>query len=124
MRTPRRTRVAAVVLASALAGCGGGDRERAVLERGNAEPDVTVDATWRDGGVVGGPERFRAEAGDVVRITVTSDEDDEVHVHGVDVSADVAAGQQVDLTFRVEHTGAYEVELHESGALLGTLEVR
>lgn len=78
----------------------------------------------KDGAVVGGPETFKVNSGDVVQLTITSDVDDQVHVHGPNVEADLPAGEATDVEFRTGAAGSYEIELHGSGALVGTLEVR
>lgn len=121
-----RTRrvAAALVLAGVVAGCGSSRSDGPGVDVRADEPDVTFEVSYRDGAVVGGPQLLRAEAGDVVRISIEGDEADEVHVHGIDVSSDLPAGAATAITFEARDTGNYEVELHGSGALLGTLEVR
>ena len=49
---------------------------------------------------------------------------DEIHVHGFDEYADVAAGRSVTLSFDARFDGAYEVEMHESGTQVATLEIQ
>lgn len=44
--------------------------------------------------------------------------------HAATVLVVAAAAETAELTFEPADSGAYEVELHESVALLGTLEVR
>jgi plastocyanin len=62
--------------------------------------------------------------GEIVRVTVTSDVDDEVHVHGVDQTAELSAGLPTTLEFSLAEPGVYEVETHEGGLLLFQLLVR
>ena len=128
MRTSMTRRALAIVATAALAivaaGCGSSDESGSGGGLTDAEPDVTYDLVVKDGAVVGGPQQFEAASGDVVRLAVQSDEDDAVHVHGVDIEVDLAADEPTDITFETGDSGSYEVELHESGALLGTLEVR
>ena len=62
--------------------------------------------------------------GDAVRVTVTSDVDAEVHVHGVDQTADLPTGRPTTLELSFAEPGVYEVETHESGLLLLQLIVR
>lgn len=61
--------------------------------------------------------------GQPVRLTVTSDVADEVHVHGADVHADVAAGGTVVLDFVQSAPGRFEVELESQKRTLTRLQV-
>ncbi len=114
--------VAAVAIGAT--GCGGSSSDSGAGGLTDADPDVTYDLVVKDGAVVGGPQQFEAQSGDVVRLSVQTDEADDVHVHGVDVEAELSADEATDVTFETGDAGSYEVELHDSGALLGTLEVR
>lgn len=62
--------------------------------------------------------------GQPLRLTVTSDVADEVHVHGADVSAQVAAGGTVVLDVVEQAPGRFEVELEKSKRVLTRLQVR
>jgi FtsP/CotA-like multicopper oxidase with cupredoxin domain len=72
-------------------------------------------------GQVGG--RVSVGLGDPVTITVTSDTPDEIHVHGYDLTAPIGPGTSGTLTFDATIPGVFEVELHESGRLLLSLQV-
>jgi hypothetical protein len=76
------------------------------------------------GGQVEGASRQRAPLNQPVIVRVTSDVADEVHVHGYDKTAPVAAGSTVDLRFDANIPGVFEVELERSHKLLFTMEVR
>ena len=67
--------------------------------------------------------RFEASLGDLVEVVVTSDADDEVHLHAYDVTVEVEAGGQG--TLRVEATipGVFEAELHDAGFRIFELQV-
>ena len=76
-----------------------------------ASPAVPiVDVEVRDG-VVRGPGRVEVEVGDTVVLAVTADVEDEVHVHGYDVTADVAPGSPARVSFEASTAGIFEVEL-------------
>lgn len=121
--SPRLVATVVTIAAAAVAACGGnGDRPAGGLT--DAEPDVSFDVVVTDGEVVGGPQAFRVESGDVVRISIESDDADTLHVHGVDVEVDLDAGETSDVTFQTGASGSYEVELHDASSLVGTLEVR
>jgi cupredoxin-like protein len=59
-----------------------------------------------------------------IRLLVTSDEADEVHVHGYDVEKELPANTQATIEFVADQVGLFEVETHESGLQLLQLEVR
>jgi hypothetical protein len=62
--------------------------------------------------------------GDTVKLTVSSDRADIVHVHGVNIEKPVPAGTSVTITFTVKDPGIYEVETHESDLTLLQIEAR
>ncbi|MEU8298759.1 hypothetical protein AB0C04_15940 [Micromonospora sp. NPDC048909] len=68
--------------------------------------------------------RVTVAKGDLVRITVTSDVPDELHVHGYDLGARLPAGKAGSVEFRADRTGLFEVETHETELVLFQLVVR
>lgn len=84
----------------------------------------TIEVAFAGGQVVGGARRETVRLGEEVRLRVTSDSADEVHVHTYDVSGAVAPGQPVELTFTANIPGRHEVELEKKDQQLLTLEVR
>ncbi|MET8231725.1 hypothetical protein ABZS77_13760 [Micromonospora sp. NPDC005298] len=68
--------------------------------------------------------RVTVAKGELVRITVTSDVPDELHVHGYDVGARLPAGTPGSVEFRADKTGLFEVETHETELVLVQLVVR
>lgn len=87
----------------------------------SADHDVVVTVT---DGEVEAPGRVEVRTGESVRLTVTSDVDEELHVHGVDLEEALPAGTPTTVEFRPDESGQFEVELHESGLLLFQLLVR
>lgn len=84
----------------------------------------TVVAVTLAGGRVSTPsKRVRTRAGTPVRLTVTSDVADEVHVHGLDLTLPLVPGQPAVLDFTPTAQGTFEVELHGSRQLLFSLQV-
>jgi hypothetical protein len=63
------------------------------------------------------------ELGETVTLVITSDAADELHVHGYDLTAAVAADRPTTLTFTVDTPGVFEVELHDAGTALLSLQV-
>jgi hypothetical protein len=78
----------------------------------------------RGGAPVGGVQKVTVRQGDVVRLIVLSDQPDEVHVHGYDLEREVGPGAPARLRFTADADGVYEVELHESGNQIASLEVQ
>ncbi|MDQ3898001.1 MAG: hypothetical protein M3326_12315 [Actinomycetota bacterium] len=118
-----------------LAGCGGGDGSPTVgagatttttVAQGPATSEAAgnVVAVTVKGGNVEGASRQRVPVNQPVIVRVTSDVADEVHVHGYDKHATVAAGRTVDIRFDANIPGVFEVELERAHKLLFTLEVR
>lgn len=62
--------------------------------------------------------------GDRVTLRLTSEAPLEVHLHGYDLEREVSPGEAATLSFEAELTGRFEIEDHESGAVLGVLLVR
>lgn len=84
--------------------------------------DIVVSV--KDGKVSPKTHRVKVAAGSSVRILVSSDVDDEVHVHGYDIEREISAGQSVTIDFTADQTGVFEVETHQSGLLLLQLQVQ
>ncbi len=78
----------------------------------------------RDGTVRPPTHRVEVAEGSVVRLLVTSDTADEIHVHGFEVEQKLRAGKQARIEFTADQTGVFEVETHETGLQLLQLEVR
>ena len=72
----------------------------------------------------GGIARDSVTQGQDVVITVTSDVADEVHLHGYDLSADVAPGAPATIRFTADAPGRFEIELENSAVQIAELEVR
>ena len=86
--------------------------------------DHEIEVAIADGSVDTADDSVEVAVGETVRLTVTSDADDEVHVHGVEQTAELSAGSPTTLEFSLAEPGVYEVETHESGLLLFQLIVR
>ena len=137
----RRTAVTLTLIAMLLvAGCarGVGDAETSPPETApspsSSSSTMTPSPTAFAGteivvSVVAGkvmPPTHRVEVaeGTDVRLLVTSDEADELHIHGFDIEQELIAGEQATVDFTADQSGVFEVETHESGLQLVQLEVR
>jgi hypothetical protein len=88
-------------------------------------PDtVRINYVIVDGKPQGGIARDSVARGRTVVITVTSDVAEEVHVHGYDLSADVAPGAPATIRFVADAPGRFEIELENSAVQIAELEVR
>lgn len=88
-------------------------------ENGSFQITSTVVGGQPEGGV----RSYLVEEGMTVEITVVSDTADEVHLHGYDIEGDLEPGVPFVMTFTASMTGSFELELHDSGALLLYLDV-
>lgn len=68
--------------------------------------------------------RVRVDRGERVRIRVQADRAEEVHVHGYDLSADVAPGRPAVIDFTADAAGVFEVELEQAKLQLFELQVQ
>ncbi len=57
-------------------------------------------------------EDLQATQGETVRLTVTTDEPGEVHLHGYDLTADVAPDHPGELVFEATTAGAFAINFH------------
>ena len=98
----------------------------AVVTTGGSAP-VELDRAFAvevvDGAVRGGVPRFEASVGDLIEVVVTSDVDEEVHLHAYDESVSVAAGGRAVLRVEAVIPGVFEAELHGSGLRVFELQV-
>jgi hypothetical protein len=85
---------------------------------------VRITYTITGGVPEGGIARDSVARGRIVVITVTSDVGDEVHLHGYDLTAEVAPGAPATIRFTADAPGRFEIELEQSGVQIAELEVR
>lgn len=69
------------------------------------------------------PGRIPVTKGQTVRITVTADVADVVHVHGYDKAATLQPNTPATIEFVADQDGLFEVETHGSGLQLCQLAV-
>jgi FtsP/CotA-like multicopper oxidase with cupredoxin domain len=75
------------------------------------EPQVTR-IEIRGGEVAGGAADIQATKGDVVRIVVSADAPDDIHLHGYDIEKKAGPGQPARFTFKADVEGIFEIESH------------
>ena len=137
IRRPARLSAALVGLSCALgvSGCAGTDAaeppaasssSRSAPPSGTTDsvPSQRIEVSVTGAQVTGDTGRVPVAAGTSVTLVITSDVADEVHVHGYDLTADLVPGQPAELPFDATIPGVFEVELHEAGTVVLSLQVR
>lgn len=79
--------------------------------------DITI-----EGSTVTGGGRITVPLGETVTLRITSDVDDEVHIHGYDLFVDLEAGVTAEVTFPADIPGVVEIETHNSHLVIANLE--
>ncbi|CCG02059.1 hypothetical protein [Blastococcus saxobsidens] len=139
--TARRLLVAALLL-MALAGCAGTTvpvgQEAATSAAVTADGPATattaapepaeaagrrIEVQLAGGAVSGDTGRVPVPLGEPVTVVVTGDVADELHLHGYDRTADLVPGRPAELSFDATIPGVFELELHDAGTVLLTLQV-
>ncbi len=83
---------------------------------------IAIDVAVSEGQVEG-EDRYEVEGGAEVRIVITADVTDEVHVHGYDIFGDVTPDAAAVITFTADIPGIFEVELEGAHTQLFELVV-
>lgn len=93
-------------------------------------PTATTDATppaeeirLRGGKPVGGVAELDFDKGERIRIVVRSDVADELHLHGYDVTRDVAPGKPARFSVEATIDGRFELETHHGGVQVAEISV-
>ena len=111
----------ALLTATALAGCGGGADASA-----DGDAPVTITVTERTGTIEPDDGHVvMVRTGQEIVLKVSSDVDDEIHVHSEpEHEFEVPAGQDQTFTFAVDEPGTYLVESHGLEVTVVKLQVR
>jgi hypothetical protein len=112
--------LALVAFALVVAGCGGGGGSA-----GHGSPGAVkvLHVKIAAGKVTPNAESVKVPVGTKVRIDVTSDAADELHVHGYDKELEVKPKAPGALEFVADQTGRFEIEMHKTDTLVYQLEV-
>jgi hypothetical protein len=146
---PRRVAPGLLLCCLLLTGCGGGDDggEQAAsttvttvaatstteAPSTSGEPTTTtraefsgtvIEAKVTGSQVETAERRVRVDRGTKVRIRVEADRNEEVHLHGYDLSRDVAPGKPAVLDFVADAPGIFEVELERAHLRLFEIQVQ
>jgi heme/copper-type cytochrome/quinol oxidase subunit 2 len=130
--------LAAFVLALGLAGCSSGGDEDSAQPSGTTQASATTAASGTTEAastartiqirvtgdqVETAERRVKVPLGSDVRLEVTADRADEVHLHGYDRKVDIEPGTPAVLEFQADTPGVFEVELEEAALKLVELQV-
>jgi hypothetical protein len=132
-----RAALAGLTLSAVLSGCAGTDPAATASTGSSAESSARastgapastdagqrIEVAFAGGQVSGDSGRVPVPVGTPVTLAITSDVADEVHVHGYDLEAELTPGTPAQLTFEATIPGVFEVELHEAGTVLLSLQV-
>lgn len=77
-----------------------------------------------DGKRVTGPAVVEVPVNTKISLQVDADKPDELHVHGYDLSKQIAPGKIQSLNFLADRSGRFAVELHGAHTELTTLQVQ
>lgn len=92
-------------------------------EESDADVEV-IEVAIVDGQARTDHRRVDVAVGTIVRIQVRADVEEEIHVHGYDLTAPVSAADPGTLEFTADIPGVFEVEAEHSGLELFRLRVR
>ena len=100
--------VVVAVVALVIAVSSGGD------DNGGSQPSqtTTFHVQLKNAGVVGGAQTLTAKKDSIVRIVVSSDAPDQVHLHGYDIEKEATPAQPAVIRFKANIEGAFELESH------------
>jgi hypothetical protein len=104
---------------SATAATGG-----AAAEEGTPTPTPTPKPKPKPVLLKAGSEKaLNYEQGETVRFRAVSDEPEEIHVHGYDITRELEPGKVETVAFKATIPGIFEIELHGTGEVLAQLKV-
>lgn len=115
--------IGASASANATGGIGSGSGPSGPTTR-PSQAGVTITISISGDTVSPPPGRVEVAAGQTVHIEVSSDHNDEIHVHGYDIEVPVTPGTPATISFVADRGGLFEVESHHPAALLTQLLVR
>lgn len=119
-----RTGLYLLVALAVLAGLWQLLRPAPMMVQGGAATGGGSAFTWGvANGVASGPELLVLRQGERVRLQVTSDEADELHLHGYEITRQLMAGRTESVTFTADRSGRFDLELHRRHRTLAVLEV-
>lgn len=103
----------ALSIVAMLAGCGG------VADTGHTDTfDIVVTGGKSNLGDIS------ARQGDTIKMTVSCDKEEEIHLHGFDYKFNCTPAAPAAKTFKADRTGQFEYEIEATSTQLGNLTIR
>ncbi len=90
---------------------------------GTPEPPAPPVIVVSNGEPVDGVAELDYQKGDRIQFVVRSDVDEQIHLHGYDVSKEIAAGGSVRFDLTADIEGVFEVELENSAVPIAEIKV-
>jgi hypothetical protein len=78
----------------------------------SAPPPAADEIVVKGGKPEGGVQRVAVAKGDTVRLLVSSDGADEIHLHGYDITRSAGPGKPARFRFKADVEGVFEIESH------------
>ena len=78
----------------------------------SAPPPAADEIVLKAGKPEGGVQRIVVKKGDTLRLLVSSDGNDEIHLHGYDITRKAAPGKPARFRFKADVEGVFEIESH------------
>jgi hypothetical protein len=97
--------VVVAVVAIVIATSGGGDS-------GDSKKATVFALELKDAAPVGGVQSFSAKKDSTVRIVISTDAPDQVHLHGYDIEKEATPAKPAVLRFKANIEGSFELESH------------
>jgi hypothetical protein len=88
-----------------------------------SDVDLVLSISYAGGEITGDTGRVPVKLGSRVRIVVTSDVVEELHLHVYDRTVPVAPGSPAEIVFTADVPGQIELELHEASRALVRLVI-
>ena len=78
----------------------------------SAPPPAADEIVVKGGKPEGGVQRIVVTKGDTVRLLVSSDGNDEFHLHGYDIEREASPAKPASFRFKADVEGVFEIESH------------
>lgn len=88
-----------------------------------SDADLQADIVVTDGWVSSGPDVIKVKRGDNVNVRFVSNQTDELHLHGYDITVQLAPNTPALLSFTAKYPGRFGYELHKAHREIGAIEV-
>jgi len=85
--------------------------------------DLQATIVVTDGWVSSGPDVIKVKRGDNVNVRFVSNQTDELHLHGYDITVQLAPNTPALLSFTAKYPGRFGYELHKAHREIGAIEV-